>query len=497
MDVVHEVGRYAVLGEIASGGMGSVHLGRLTGPGGFARAVAIKRLHPVYAKVPEFVSMLLDEARVAARIHHPNVVATHDLIVTDNNVHLVMDYVEGESLARIVDHLDRRDVRTPPAIVSAIMSSALRGLHAAHEATSDSGEPLGIVHRDVSPQNIMVSVDGVVRVVDFGIAKAAGRLAETRDRQVKGKLRYMSPEQARGKPVSRRADIYAAGVVLWELVTGEPLHPGTPNAVLERILFGSVPRPSSRGDHLPVEFDEIVAKATARSPEARYATAAEMACAIEGRVRPALHAEVSAWLEEVAGDALRERAALVAELEKRARCEDASTLTSEGAATAIGQSTGPSPTEPTAPCAAEALGFDSDHGPLGVSSEVVRAQQRPRTRSGVATLSAALMVVAVSAIAFYQPRSAIEPRAGAVVAAASGASAAPPAGSDVGLPPAPEATSEPHVAKDDAPSSKSRATIQRGASRAPKQRRADCSIPFKLDDAGRKIYRRECIGAAP
>ena len=493
---MREVGRYTLLGELASGGMGSVHLGRLTGPGGFTRAVAIKRLHPVYAKLPEFVSMLLDEARLAARIRHPNVVATHDLIVTDDNVHLVMDYVEGESLARIAEHLARRDMRAPPAIVSAIMSSALRGLHAAHEATADSGEPLGIVHRDVSPQNIMVSVDGVVRVVDFGIAKAAGRLAETRDRQVKGKLRYMSPEHARGKPVSRQADVYAAGVVLWELLTGEPLHQGAPNAVLERVLFGTVPPPSSRGDQISPEFDAIIAKATARSPADRYATAADMARALEERARPALPAEVSAWLEEVAGEALRERAALVGELEKRPRCEATLLSATEGASAE--QPARPPAADLAAPASGGALGPASDRDALEMSTEVQPVRPRPLGRRIAATSAVVLLVLAASAAVLYPPRRATEPSA----AAASGADR-PSASSDLDPPaepepkPAPEPKSEPRVEGDGAPSPKRRTPIQRGTGRVTEGSRADCSVPFRLDSGGRKIYRRECIGAAP
>lgn len=516
---MREVDRYTLLGELASGGMGSVHLGRLTGPGGFTRAVAIKRLHPVYAKLPEFVSMLLDEARLAARIRHPNVVATHDVIVTDDNVHLVMDYVEGESLARIVEHLARRDTRAPPAIASAIMSSALRGLHAAHEATSDSGEPLGIVHRDVSPQNIMVSVDGVVRVVDFGIAKAAGRLAETRDRQVKGKLRYMAPEQARGKPVSRQADVYAAGIVLWELLTGEPLHQGAPNAILERVLFGTVPPPSSRVDQSSPELDAIIAKATARSAAERYATAADMARAIEDCVRPALPAEVSAWLEEVAGEALRERAALVGELEKRARCEGTVLSGTEGAAaeqparppaaelaaTGVVGALGPAcPSRERGHAPVRTCTGASDRGALEMSTEVQPVRPRPLTRRIAATSIVALLVLAASVAIVYQPRRATEPSASAAVPAVAASGAARPSASsdlDPSAEPepvaAPEPKSEPRVEGDGARIPKRRTPTQRGAERVPEATRADCSVPFTLDSGGRKIYRRECIGAAP
>src|SRR5262245_51026591 len=169
------IGRYALHGELASGGMATVHLGRLLGPVGFSRTVAIKRLHAQYAQDPEFVSMFLDEARLAARIRHPNVVPTLDVVATSGELFLVMEYVPGESLSRLARAARDRMERMPPRIVSAIMSGVLHGLHAAHEAKSERGEPLGIVHRDVSPQNVLVGTDGVARVLDFGVAKAAGR----------------------------------------------------------------------------------------------------------------------------------------------------------------------------------------------------------------------------------------------------------------------------------------------------------------------------------
>src|SRR6478736_1694730 len=178
-------GRYALYGEIAAGGMATVHIGRLLGPVGFARTVAIKRLHPHYAKDPEFVSMFLDEARLAARIRHPNVVPTLDVVALDGELFLVMEYVQGESFARLVREARRARLDVPPEVISAIVVGALNGLHAAHEATSERGEPLNIVHRDVTPQNILVGSDGVARLLDFGVAKAAGSLhATTRDGQI-------------------------------------------------------------------------------------------------------------------------------------------------------------------------------------------------------------------------------------------------------------------------------------------------------------------------
>ena len=222
---VRIAGRYVLCDEIAHGGMATVYVGRLVGSAGFARTVAIKRLHAAYARDPDFVSMFVDEARLAARIHHPNVVSTLDVVALEGELFLVMEYIQGESLARLERLASDRGDRIPEAMAASMIAGILHGLHAAHEARDERGEPLGIVHRDVSPQNVLVGVDGVARVLDFGIAKAAGRIQTTRDGQLKGKLAYMSPEQLRGE-VTRTTDVYAAGVVLWEALTGRQLFVG-------------------------------------------------------------------------------------------------------------------------------------------------------------------------------------------------------------------------------------------------------------------------------
>src|SRR5512143_55930 len=185
------VGRYTVHGELASGGMATVHIGRMGGAGGFAKLVAIKRMHPQFAKDPDFLAMFLDEARLVTRIRHPNVVQPLDVIVERGEVLLVMEYIHGEALSRLNRVLRAKNERIPLRISIAILSAMLHGLHAAHEAKNEKGEPLGIVHRDISPQNIIVGVDGVARVLDFGIAKAADQVHLTREGELKGKLVYM------------------------------------------------------------------------------------------------------------------------------------------------------------------------------------------------------------------------------------------------------------------------------------------------------------------
>jgi serine/threonine-protein kinase len=309
-------GRYELYGEIASGGMATIYLGRLQGPVGFSRFVAVKRLHPHYAKEAQFVSMFLDEARLAAQVRHPNVVPTLDILATEGELFVVMECVQGESLAKLFKAVTDRGEKIPPRIAAAIAVGMLHGLHAAHEARSARGEPLAIVHRDVSPQNVLVGTDGVSRVLDFGIAKATGRIHETRDGQVKGKLPYMAPEQLRGEPLTRQTDIYAASVVLWETLTGQWCFDG-PNdgAIIAKVFEGAVPPPSRVEPAVPRALDEVLRRGLARDKSQRWATAREMAIAIERVIAPASAYEVGDWVERNAGEELAKRAAQIAEVE--------------------------------------------------------------------------------------------------------------------------------------------------------------------------------------
>ncbi|MBI5533346.1 MAG: protein kinase [Deltaproteobacteria bacterium] len=312
----HVVGRYAVYGMIASGGMATVHLGRLLGPVGFSRTVAIKRMLPLFAEDPEFVSMFLDEARLAARIRHPNVVPTLDVVATEGELFLVMDYVQGETLARLLHRASKSGTRIPLPVAAAIVSGALHGLHAAHEAKNEQGEPLGIVHRDVSPQNVMVGIDGIPRVLDFGVAKATGRLYTTRAGQLKGKIPYMAPELLKGVKPTRRSDVFAASVVFWELLTGQRLFEGDNNAVLVDIVAQcKVDPPSKRVPGLPAGLDDVVMRGLERIPEGRYATARAMASAIEECVAVAIPSVVGAWVEQIAGESIARQAANLAAME--------------------------------------------------------------------------------------------------------------------------------------------------------------------------------------
>lgn len=302
--------------------MATVYFGRLLGAGGFKRIVAIKRLHPHLAQDPAFAPMLLDEARLAGRVRHPNVIQMLDVEARGGELFIVMEYVHGVSLSHLLQAMRAEDSAVPLKIAAAIVSGVLHGLHAAHEAQGEDGEPLALVHRDVSPQNILVGADGVARVLDFGIAKATDRLQTTRDGQIKGKLAYMAAEQLCGEAVDRRADIYAAGVVLWETLTGQRLFGGETEAItLKRILEGTVPRPRSVLPNIPPEVEEVTLRALAVDPARRFETARQMALALERGSPLATPSEVGEWVEMTCGRMLRERAAAVRSIEARSSNE--------------------------------------------------------------------------------------------------------------------------------------------------------------------------------
>jgi serine/threonine protein kinase len=307
------VGRYELGDEIAAGGMATVHVGRLVGPVGFSRTVAVKRLHPQFAKDPQFVAMFVDEARLAACVRHPNVVSTIDVVAIDGEVFLIMEYIQGESLARLQTSVAEGGSSIPVPIAVAISTGILDGLHAAHEAKSEHGAPLDIVHRDVSPQNVLIGVDGVPRVLDFGVAKAQSRLQTTQEGQIKGKVPYMSPEQLNGEPLDRRSDVYAAAVVTWETLAGRRLFASdSTGGLMGLILKHRIDPPSQFNSVVPGSLDAIVLKGLAFVARERFATAHEMALELEQALRPATPREVGVWVRSTAKDALLQRAETIA-----------------------------------------------------------------------------------------------------------------------------------------------------------------------------------------
>ncbi len=310
------LGRYAIYDAIASGGMATVHYGRLLGPVGFSRTVAIKRLHPQFAQDPQFVAMFLDEARLAARIRHPNVVSTLDVVASGSEIFLVMDYVHGASLSRIQREVLLRHETVPLPIALRIASDTLQGLHAAHEAHDERGTPLNIVHRDVSPQNILLGIDGIARLVDFGVAKASGQGATTREGHIKGKLAYMSPEQLRGHKLTRQSDVHGLAIVLWETLAGRRLFLGATEAdTVAKVVAHEIPPASKYAKGLPHEVDAVLRRGLSDSLEERFASARDMCIALEACGPTASTMEVADWVEAQVHDLIERRSQVVSAIE--------------------------------------------------------------------------------------------------------------------------------------------------------------------------------------
>jgi hypothetical protein len=300
------VGSYQPLLELASGGMASVYAVRLVGASGFERIVVMKRVHPHLVGNGEFREMFLDEARLSSLIRHPNVVPVIDVAEEKGELFLIMEYIESISLAQLLRTLQGE--RLSPPIAARIVCDVLAGLHAAHEAVDLRGNAMNIIHRDVSPQNVIVGVDGTSRLIDFGIAKASSRLTPTTNGMLKGKFGYMAPEQIRQQTLDRRVDIFAAGVVLHEALTSARVFAaGNTADALLGVLIREVPDPSSIVPGLPMELDDVVHRALARDKDERFATAADFAAAIEAVCPPARPRDVAELVGRVCFEALRER----------------------------------------------------------------------------------------------------------------------------------------------------------------------------------------------
>ncbi len=370
-----QIGRYRVYREIARGGMATVHLGRLASDGGVGRLVAVKRLHAQVATDADFRSMFLDEARLAARIRHPNVVSLIDLVASADDLSMILEYIEGDNLASLIRTTAEKGERIPDPIVAAIMTGALRGLHAAHDARAEDGSELHLVHRDVSPQNVLVGIDGLARVADFGVAKAVVRAQTTREGQIKGKLGYMAPEQLRGdRALDRRGDIFAAGVVLWEALVQRRLFQGeSEGQILMKILTGAADPPSESAAGIDRRWDPIVERALALDPAARFSTALEMSSAIEAAFPIASPTAVGAWVRAHASELLEARAVWIAEIEAQSGRGELATV-------------------PDAPPVFALQGTPAS-GP-DTSTDAVSKVAEPRARSGRGPWTASALAVA-------------------------------------------------------------------------------------------------------
>jgi len=290
---------YTIHGKIASGGMGTIRLGLQLVAGGFSRVVAVKQIHPMYATNQEFVAMFRDEVRVASRVVHPNVVPILDVIWADDELSLIMEYVHGLSVARLLKVAGHAP---PPEIATTVMIGVLHGLHAAHEALSERGDCLDIVHRDVTPHNVMVGVDGTPRVLDFGIAHALGHSRTTTAGPLRGKAKYLAPEQLEGESIDRRADIYSASVVFWEMLTGRRLFPSNKDGSIDLTLRHLVEGPHLIQPGISPHLSRIVLRGLQPDPGARYATALEMAVALEESAATVSATKVGQWVRQVWGD---------------------------------------------------------------------------------------------------------------------------------------------------------------------------------------------------
>ncbi len=271
------IGRYEVLQRLGHGGMATVYLARATGSAGFEKLVAIKVIHPHLAAEPNLVEMFLDEARIAAQIHNPHVVEILDLGHERGDYFMVMEFVDGETLSALIRALRPEGEHLPLPVVLQILIDACEGLRAAHELRDADGNLFGVIHRDVSPQNLLIDHEGWVRIVDFGIMKAKGKRTDTRTGQLRGKLPYMSPEQAQSKPLTPACDLFALGVILWELCTGERLFAGENDVeTLAKVVACERPPLAEVRPDLPPALERVLDRTLARDPEERYESAAAM-----------------------------------------------------------------------------------------------------------------------------------------------------------------------------------------------------------------------------
>jgi eukaryotic-like serine/threonine-protein kinase len=470
--------RYELVAELATGGMATVYLAKLRGPMGFSRLVAIKCMHPHYAKDPTFSSMFVDEAMLTARLRHPNIVPTLDVVTEGGQLLLVMEYVEGASVAKLMTVVREASAQVPIPIACAIIHDLLLGLHEAHETRDDDGAPLGVIHRDVSPQNAIVGVDGLARVLDFGIAKARGSVHQSNEGEIKGKIPYMPPEQLFGEPIDRTVDVYGAGVVLWELLTGQRLFEGASTELLvRRIGGGDVLAPSTHRTLVSPELDALVLRALSPEPHARFPTALAMAEHLSALVALPPRTEIAAWVKRFA---TKEPPVPVRRSDR--------------------------PSRPVFDSAAQTRRVES--APSSISEQPLVAPRRPRLgRARASIVGAGALILGLGAAAFTATRST------ASTTHATAAGAAAPIATMVAAPVTPVTTAATAIEDARRPMQAMR-TPARAAPRpaapagtapvapaiaapaaptANEAKPASCRPPYVVDAQGHRHYKVECL----
>ena len=383
-------GRYELLMQVSQGGMATLYLARMSGPEDFEKVLAIKKIHDHLSQEPEFIDMFLDEARIAARIQHPNVATIFDLGEVDESFFIAMEYIHGQNLREILREAARRKRRIPWEYSVGVAARAAAGLHAAHELIGTDGKPLDVVHRDVSPQNILLSYSGHVKVVDFGIAYAEEKLGHTAAGTLKGKAAYMSPEQASGDPLDRRSDIFSLGIVLFESVCMRRLfRKDTQTGTLMKVRQAKVPPPSRIVKGIPPELERIILKALAKEPADRYATMREMAEDLEELLvahrKAVTSTKLSSLVEDLFHDRKKHKDIQIAQaMESRSPKVMKSVGADWNTGTSIELSSATNP-----------KGVGSEATPVETASRVTTEKKRSRTGLWLGGLGVVLLVVAV------------------------------------------------------------------------------------------------------
>jgi serine/threonine-protein kinase len=548
-------GRYLLYPAIARGGMATVHTARLVGAEGFTRLVAAKRLHPQFTDDPDFVTMFHDEACIASRIHHPNVVPVLDVVLSGTELILVQEYVHGVPLSQLMKVAHQSEAPIAIDIAVAVLAGVLAGLHAAHEVRDEAGDSLEIVHRDVSPANVMISVDGAPRLLDFGIAKATTSTHHTREGVFKGKLAYMAPEQLRMERIDRLVDVYATGVMAWELLVNRRVYDGRHEiSFVTAVMNGEIPsitmaladQRSSIDDarwEALVELEPIISRAMADRPEDRYATAEDMMRALLEVRASATSMAISEWVREVGAEFLDKRQKCLAANEESWRRTSLYTPSSGTQRVSAGATVPPSSLAPSTgalvseailetPHESGAFRVALGHSPLGGIAQAARRSRFLPWFAGLGFALAGLFggflrsspepLLAPASVATAEtvtsPGAPLSmpsvPASSLPVAAPTAGGAGAPAPATSSSPPAPAPSPvqptafwrAPHVTPPPPPAPVFRApaptrstqplpsssSTNAGASGASTQVRADCNPPFFFEGT-KKIFKPSCL----